>query len=93
MRKSKTIRILTVTMYLSLFLFAALPYQHNNCIKADFPSLNKILQNDPFQDAVFSSRKSESKASTHVIPRITLPSRINLVNGDVVNGDVGSNAT
>jgi hypothetical protein len=47
MRKFKTIRILTVAIYLCLPLFAGLPYPHNNLAKADFPSLNKILQNDP----------------------------------------------
>ncbi len=78
MRKFKTIQILTVAIYLCLFLFPALPYQHNNFVKADFHSLNKILQNEPFQEAVFSSRKSESKAFALVIPQITPPSRINL---------------
>jgi hypothetical protein len=77
MRKSKTIRILAVAMYLCLLLLAALPYQHNNFIKVDFPSMNKIPQHDSFQDAVCSSRQSESKAFVSVIPRIIVPSRIN----------------
>jgi hypothetical protein len=78
MRKFKTIHILTVVIYLCLSLFPALPYQHCNFAKADLPSLNKILQNDSFQEAVFSNRKSDSKAFTLVIPQITRPLRINL---------------
>jgi len=74
----KAIQILTVAIYLCLLLFAALPNQHNNFEKADLPSLSKILENGPFQNAVFPSRKSESKAFVSVIPQITFPLRINL---------------